>query len=182
MDGQVILNFKSSEEEVAKRRGAEAEITSKTLKPEAEEDRTARRISLSTDDKPDAGTYMHQQARPFKPAPAPPKPEEEIEKKVPKKKEDAPKKPAPSVSQPITKDELIKQVSPDVDPKVYKEFCGLVIADLDTAYSLMDNIGISKQPEDDAKKINPRVKVVLTSARKGEGIDELIKAMGIEYA
>jgi len=161
LDGQVILNFKSSEEEVAKRRGAEAEITSKTLKPEVEEERTAHRISLSTDDKPESGTYMHQQARPFKPAPAPPKPEEEIEKKPPKKREEVTPKPAPQVSQPITKDELIKQVSPDVDPKVYKEFCRLVSTDLDAVYDLMNNIGVSKQPEDDAKKINRLIKLIL---------------------
>ena len=169
LDGQVILNFKSSEEEVAKRRGTEAEITSKAVQPEAEEERTARRISLSTEEKPVEGTYMHQQARPFKPAPAPPKPEEETEKKVPKKKEEAVKKPAAPVSQPITKDELIKQVSPDVDPEVYKEFCRLVSDDLDTAYALMDKIGMSKQPEDDAKKINRLIKLILKHPKLKDG-------------
>ncbi len=172
LDGQVILNFKSSEEEIAKRRGGEAEITSKTLKPEDEGKPVSRRLSLSTEEKPESGTYIHQQARPFKPVPSAPKPEE-AEKKPPKKKPEVSIKPALQTGLPITKDELIRQVSPEVDPQAYIEFCKLVSDDLDQIYELMSNIGKSEQPQEDAAKINLLVKLILQHPKLRE--DDYVK-------
>ena len=61
-------------------------------------------------------------------------------------------------------------------PIIFKEADVAVINKIDLA----DEMGVSPSSlERDAKELNPRIKVVKTSVKTGEGLDDLIKAIGL---
>jgi len=153
LDGQIILDFESSEEHVARRRGAEAQSTTEKMAPQTEkEKKPTRRINLSTDDEATSGVYIHQQAKPFKPTPTPLKTEDEALKKTTTAKTVVAKM-TPATQQSFSKEELLKQVNPEINPNEFSNFTKLVKDDIELVRQLIENIDMSEQPAKDIKRM-----------------------------
>ena len=162
LDGQIILDFESSEKQVARKRGAELQNAAERISPPQEKEREEPRhtINLNTDDSASSGVYIHQQAKPFKAMPTQAKPEEQEEIK-PAPVKTVPAKKAPPAGQAVTRDELIKQVNPEIDPRAFLEFTKLVQEDIDQIKQAMSGFDASEQPRKDIKRIHMLLKLVL---------------------
>jgi len=159
LDGNVIINFESSEQEIAKRRGPENRPSVRKLSEAPKEEPRLRQPAGPTSTEPGSGgTYIHQQARPFKAVPSAPKTEKE---KPPKKKTSEPSKNAGISGRPLTKEELIKQVTPEIDPEQLIRFRTLVKEELQTIGQLIEGSGQSEQLDKDIHQINLMFKLIL---------------------
>ena len=180
LDGKVILDFNSSEDEVAKRHDPSFQKHMDALRPTPEVQVSKPKISVhssTTEPQPGASTFIHKPAETFKPKPLPePEPIKEPVVKPEKPKVSEPKpavtepkqvkedvkapEPKPIAENLATKEDLLKKVSPKVQQDQISSFYENVQGDLDTVQDLIKKMPASKALDEDVRKITLILRIV----------------------
>jgi len=188
LDGKVILNFESSEQEVASRYKDQSD---KPYTPPPQEPRkeTFRRFNVTEDQngsEPSQAKMIYKQAKPFEPAadqskaPVPEKTEAPKEKQRAKASPRAAREKAPKTEKPV---ESLKEIPEEVDvtsgaksfsseelkarikaktpAPVVDEFYKLIEDDIQAITKLISEMENNAAPEQDIKKVNTVLKIVL---------------------
>jgi serine phosphatase RsbU (regulator of sigma subunit)/anti-sigma regulatory factor (Ser/Thr protein kinase) len=169
LDGNVILDFESSEKEIKKRGSAEFESR---LKPVSTKDQDSKKaiirkttvsagteIKSETEAKKAPPTIIHKQAKPLQTA------AEVRETKPPEKEKEKPVKEEFEIVQPKTafsKEKVLDQVSIKIDENKLDKLYKLLDDDLKALESLEKDIESDSDLKENVKKINLILKIILT--------------------
>ncbi|MCD4693371.1 MAG: serine/threonine-protein phosphatase, partial [Calditrichales bacterium] len=179
LDGNVILDFESSEKEIKKRGSAEFESRLKPISTEDQDSKKAiiRKSTLSAADteikseaeaKKAPPTIIHKQAKPLQAAAEVREtkpPEKEKKEKTAIGKKTAPVKEEFEIVQPKTafsKEEVLDQVSIKIDENKLDKLYKLLDDDLKALELLEKDIESDSDLKDNVKKINLILKIILT--------------------
>ncbi len=152
LDGQVILDFQSSEEVISKRNKSAAPVSLPAIKMPEEEKKTVHKINIVSSEpakaEPQDAPVIQQKPEPmFPPSPEP----------TPKRKTKPKKKLA---GQPVTKAELIKKVAPNLKQEEISELYKNVQDDLEQVERLLKGLAKSETRKDDMHKISVLFRMV----------------------
>ncbi len=169
LDGNVIMNYESAEQEIARRKGEKrTHAATPVAPPPAQEEKKPTTIRIATSQKADA-TYIHKTARPTA-APAPPK-TEQAKKEVPAPKEPAAQAPKKSAvprdkvvmrsSERPTKEELLAQAEPEIKQDQLALYLEHVEDDFAAIRKVLGNLGEREHFDQKIKNINLVLKIAL---------------------
>ena len=168
LDGKVILDFESTEQEIAKRRATTQTAPAAKSRPATMEEKKTTSLHLTTEQKAKP-TYLHKPAKTFSP---------EQEKKVEAKEAKEPQTSAEPVrkeepkparrkklvtlnEKAVSKDELLQRAMPALDQEKISEFYQKVSDDFSTTHTLLSNLKKSENALRDLKQVNLVLKISL---------------------
>ncbi|NOX87445.1 MAG: SpoIIE family protein phosphatase [Calditrichaeota bacterium] len=182
LDGKVILNFESSEKEIAKRRGQPAIPSMAPLPSSKKQEPLKRTVQILSEDKEEKEEKPPQKPEEKKVKQAKPKPKKVIkekrEKPLPQPEvtevTEEPKPQAPQIGEEVetkgkilvgtsyTTEELRKKMELDFQPEKNKEFLELVEADINQIRELLSKVDPQNDFVATINKINILLKIVTT--------------------
>jgi len=159
LDGKVILDFESSEDQIARQQNVGPSKQMQAIRSDREEKKPVRQINIyssESDKDKSAPTYIHKQAEPFTSAAVEKMTEPESAPKL------TPEKPIEKkpTGQPVTKEELLKKVQPDIKQDAVGIFYQNVKGDLVQVQKIISNMSGSPAIEQDLRKIAIILKIV----------------------
>jgi len=170
LDGSVIMNYESAEQEIARRKGAKrTQEATQILAPKAQEEKKQPTIRIATSHKADA-TYIHKTARPAPAAapedkPAKGKKESAAAQTVPAETPPKPELPKDKIvlrgSQSPSKEDLLAQAAPEIKKDKLALYLRHVEDDFAAIRKVLSNIDQIEHFDQEIKNINLVLKIAL---------------------